>query len=67
MTYNLCDQCKIVVLGEADDDAVKPYHEEFCSLSGMLADAGTIPMGGYWDCECCGETSIGSAEVVETV
>lgn len=66
--YHVCHDCTVAIVNadcssyDVDIDKV----EAFMKRVGYLVDAGMVPKPGYWDCESCDQTQIGSAHALET-
>ena len=58
--------------GNVTDDALA-YHKAMAhidallELTGHLVPVKEIDKGGYYDCPCCGETHIGTAQIFQPI
>ncbi|ARQ94629.1 hypothetical protein SEA_JOURNEY13_77 [Mycobacterium phage Journey13] len=70
--YHVCDTCAAAVINNDysafdlyDDDTTYERVTAFVDSAGYLTDAGRVSMPGYWGCEACWDTQIGSANALE--
>ena len=65
ITYHVCDSCA-VVLANADTSHIEDQDTiERLDSWGMVFPSGAYDNGGYWECDGCLETVIGTGHVYE--
>lgn len=62
--YDLCHECSVAIFDndftsfDVDEPKVREFIEEVGNLS--LVDVSATTHNGYWDCDSCEQTCIGS-------
>lgn len=65
--YAICDNCAPVVMGYEGNE----QDSDFARIMGFVEDHGMLRAGlrfdppGYWECEACQQTCIGTGQIIE--
>jgi hypothetical protein len=66
----VCDSCAVVLVNADTShihDEWKATVDAFVESIGLVSPAGTVDMGGYWRCPCCGDDVLGDGHRFETL
>lgn len=69
-TYILCDRCSTAIVNDdysGHDDREIATITALLETTGYLVPIGTTDPGGYWICDACDDTCIGTANTFHTL